>query len=49
MGRQIKIDLIDNGYVLSYVKHSALGQGPEPIVAFFKTLDEVCEHLLKLK
>jgi len=49
MGRQIKIDVIDNGFILSYIRHSALGQGPEPIVIYLKTLEEVTEHILKLK
>jgi hypothetical protein len=47
--RQIKIDLIDNGYVLSYVDHSVLQDRPVPVVVYVKTMEEVTEILLKLK
>lgn len=47
--RQIKIDLIDNGYVLSYVKYSSLGEAPLPVVIYLETLEDVTEHLLKIK
>lgn len=46
--RQIKIDIIDNGYVLSHIKVSALTNTPEAVVIYLKTIQEVTEHLLKL-
>lgn len=39
--RQIKIDIIDNGYVLSFVKTSSLGQAPEMVVEYYANLDDV--------
>jgi hypothetical protein len=41
----LKIDIIDNGFILSYVKHSALNQRPEPVSLFFSNKDELVEHL----
>jgi hypothetical protein len=41
-----KIDVIDNGYILSYVKHNTLGPVPHtPVVIFFKDKKELIEHL----
>lgn len=37
----IKIDIIDNGYILSYVKTSSLGQAPELVVEYYNNLDDV--------
>jgi hypothetical protein len=41
----IKIDMIDNGWILSYVKHSALQQRPEPVSLYFSKKEELIEHL----
>lgn len=43
----IKIDIIDNGFILSYVKRSALSGQPEAVVKFFNTIVEVTEVLTK--
>jgi hypothetical protein len=41
----VKIDMIDNGWILSYVKHSALNQRPEPVSLYFATKEDLVEHL----
>lgn len=43
----IKIDIIDNGYILSYVKKSSLGNAPELVVSYFENIDDVFEELKK--
>lgn len=43
----IKIDIIDNGYILSYVKESSLGQKPQLVVEYIKTMKEISEILTK--
>jgi hypothetical protein len=45
--QQIKIDVIDNGFILSYIKRSALTGQPEGMVKFFSTITEVTEVLTK--
>jgi hypothetical protein len=43
----IKIDAVDNGFILSYVKKSRLGQAPEQVVLVFHDIKEVIEILQK--
>jgi hypothetical protein len=45
--QQIKIDAIDNGYVMSWVDISTLQQRPFQKVMYFATLSEVTEHITK--
>lgn len=41
----LKIDFIDNGFILSYVKQSVLNQRPEPVSLYFAEKDALLEHL----
>lgn len=44
---QIKIDKLDNGYVVSYVKHPGFNTPPEPVALIFPNIAEVVAHLTK--
>lgn len=46
--QQIKIDVIDNGFILSYIRSSVLTGKPEAVVEFFATIKEITEVLNKL-
>lgn len=43
----IKIDIIDNGFILSYVKNSALSGKPSVIVQYVATMKEISDILNK--
>lgn len=44
---QIKIESIDNGYLVTYVKFSALNQQPKQVAIFLATFKEVVDFLGK--
>jgi predicted RNase H-like HicB family nuclease len=44
---QIKIDKLDNGYVVSYVKYPGFNSPPETVALIFNNMDEVVKHLAK--
>lgn len=43
----IKIDIIDNGYILSYVKTSALDGSKKLLVVYIESMKDISELLNK--
>ncbi|MBT9145430.1 MAG: hypothetical protein DDT42_01301 [candidate division WS2 bacterium] len=45
--KQMKIDIIDNGYILSYVDSAVLREAPQAVVKYFADIDQLYTYLKK--